>query len=133
MSASSHDRQADAALLASSRSGHRRPPRQKAPETYEEKLAQLEELRQAALHSAPEAEAKPQDITPGDEPGFKVWHQEKDLRHALDLARENHLPLPGTALVSQLFAALQNMGLGEEGTQALVKALEKLGSVEVGE
>ena len=66
-------------------------------------------------------------------PGFKVWHQEKDLRHALDLARENHLPLPGTALVSQLFAALQNMGLGEEGSQALVKALEKLGNVEVGE
>src|SRR5437667_996034 len=58
MSASSHDRQADAALLASSRSGHRRSPRQKAPETYEEKLAQLEELRQAALHSAPEAEEK---------------------------------------------------------------------------
>src|ERR1700757_530490 len=58
MSASSHDRHADAALLASSRSGHRRPPRQKAPETYEEKLAQLQELRQAALHSAPEAEEK---------------------------------------------------------------------------
>src|SRR3989454_705785 len=58
MSASSHDRQADAALLASSRSGHRRPLRQKAPETYEEKLAQLQELRQAALHSAPEAEEK---------------------------------------------------------------------------
>src|SRR2546427_3931337 len=58
MSASSHDRQADAALLASSRSGHRRAPRQKAPETYEEKLAQLQELRAAALHSAPEAEEK---------------------------------------------------------------------------
>src|SRR6184192_3591811 len=58
MSASSHDRQADAALLAASRSGHRRAPRQKAPETYEEKLAQLQELRQAALHSAPEAEEK---------------------------------------------------------------------------
>src|SRR3989475_1198991 len=56
MSASSHDRQADAALLASSRSGHRRAPRQKAPETYEEKLAQLGELREAARHSAPEAE-----------------------------------------------------------------------------
>ena len=34
------------------------PPRQKAPETYEEKLAQLQELREAALHSAPEAEEK---------------------------------------------------------------------------
>src|SRR3954465_6895368 len=32
--------------------------RQKSPETYEEKLAQLEEVRQAALHSSPEAEEK---------------------------------------------------------------------------
>src|SRR6516164_5255922 len=58
MAGGSHDRQTDAALLAASRSGHRRAPRQKAPETYEEKLAQLHELRAAALHSAPEAEEK---------------------------------------------------------------------------
>ena len=32
--------------------------RAKAPETYEEKLAQLQELRTAAVHSAPEAEKK---------------------------------------------------------------------------
>ena len=32
--------------------------REKAPETYEEKLAQLQELREAALHTAPEAEEK---------------------------------------------------------------------------
>src|SRR5438132_11948591 len=61
MASSPHDRQADAALLAASRSGHRREPRQKAPETYEEKLAQLGKLREAALHSAPEAEAKQHD------------------------------------------------------------------------
>src|SRR5437879_9790914 len=58
MAASSHDRHADAALLAASRSGHRKPPRQKAPETFEEKLAQLQQLRDGALHSAPEAEEK---------------------------------------------------------------------------
>src|ERR1700734_26454 len=58
MSSSPHDRQADAALLATSRSGHRKAPRQKAPETYEEKLEQLHELRDQALHSAPEAEEK---------------------------------------------------------------------------
>src|SRR5689334_5585443 len=58
MSGRAHDRQADAALLAASRSGNKRAPRQKAPETYEEKLAQLGELRQATLHSAPEAEEK---------------------------------------------------------------------------
>ncbi|MCP9490261.1 MAG: acyl-CoA carboxylase subunit beta [Solirubrobacteraceae bacterium MAG38_C4-C5] len=33
-------------------------PRTRPPETYEEKLAQLTELREAASHSAPEAEAK---------------------------------------------------------------------------
>ncbi|HVL97383.1 MAG TPA: acyl-CoA carboxylase subunit beta [Solirubrobacteraceae bacterium] len=32
--------------------------RQKSPETYEEKLAQLQELREAAVHSSPEAEEK---------------------------------------------------------------------------
>ena len=58
MSKTSHDRQTDAALLATSRSGHKREPRQKAPETYEEKLAQLQELREAAVHSSPEAEEK---------------------------------------------------------------------------
>ena len=66
-------------------------------------------------------------------PGFKVWHQQKDLRLALEVARESALPLPGTALVHQLFASLEADGLGEAGTQALVKALEKLGNVEVGE
>ena len=58
MASNAHDRQTDAALLAASRSGHRKPPRQKAPETYEEKLAQLQELREAAIHSSPEAEEK---------------------------------------------------------------------------
>ena len=32
--------------------------RQHSPETYEEKVAQLQELREAAIHSSPEAEAK---------------------------------------------------------------------------
>src|SRR5260370_12417499 len=58
MASGSHDRQADAARRAAPRSGQRKPPRQRAPETYEEKLAQLHELREAALHSAPEAEEK---------------------------------------------------------------------------
>jgi len=64
-------------------------------------------------------------------PGFKVAHQQKDLRLALELAREGSTPLPGTALVHQLFAALEADGLGEAGTQALVKALEKLANASV--
>jgi 3-hydroxyisobutyrate dehydrogenase len=64
-------------------------------------------------------------------PGFKVWHQQKDLRLALEVGREHDLPMPATALVAQLFAAIATDGHKEAGTQALVKALEKLGSVSV--
>lgn len=64
-------------------------------------------------------------------PGFKIRLQQKDLRLALESARECHLPLPGLALVHQLFAAVESGGCGEEGTQALLKALETLGNVRV--
>jgi len=64
-------------------------------------------------------------------PGFKVAHQQKDLRLALEAAEQQAVPLPGTSLVHQLFAAVEAEGLGTEGTQALVKALEKLAGTEV--
>ncbi len=73
-------------------------------------------------------------VLSGDfKPGFKVWQQQKDLRLALELADQGHTPLPGTALVRQLFAALEAEGLGEAGTQALVKALEKLANASIAE
>ena len=62
--------------------------------------------------------------------GFKVEHQQKDLRYALAAASDGSA-LPGTALVHELFASLEKDGLGGEGTQALVKALEKLAGVTV--
>ncbi len=64
-------------------------------------------------------------------PGFKVAHQGKDLRLAAEAAEKLSMPLPGTGLVREMFSALESEGLGEEGTQALVKALEKLADVEV--
>jgi 3-hydroxyisobutyrate dehydrogenase len=66
-------------------------------------------------------------------PGFKVAHQQKDLRLALEVARERSLPLPGSALAHQLFASLEAQGLGASGTQALVQVLEQLGDVRVAE
>jgi 3-hydroxyisobutyrate dehydrogenase len=63
--------------------------------------------------------------------GFRVAHQQKDLRLALEAAGERFVPLPGTSLVHQLFAAIEAEGLGTEGTQSLVMALEKLADVEV--
>jgi len=60
------------------------------------------------------------------EPGFRVSHQQKDLRLALSEAAELGLPLPGTALVQQMFRAVEAEGMAGKGTQALIVALEKL-------
>jgi len=65
-------------------------------------------------------------------PGFTIDLQQKDLRLVLEAADELGVPLPGTALVFQLYRALQAQGLGAEGNHALVKALEELAGIEVG-
>ena len=59
-------------------------------------------------------------------PGFMVDLMQKDLRLVLDAANESHTPLPGTALVSQLFQSIQAEGRGKDGTQSLVDAIAKL-------
>lgn len=64
-------------------------------------------------------------------PGFKVKLQRKDLRLALETAGQTSAALPALALVSQLFAAADTAGLAEEGTQALLKALEGMNGVTV--
>lgn len=65
-------------------------------------------------------------------PGFKVGLQQKDLRLALEAARILNVPLPGTALAHQLYTAVEVDGHSDEGNHALVRALEKLASVQVG-
>ena len=59
-------------------------------------------------------------------PMFMIDLQQKDLRIALDMARRLRAPMPGTSLVTQLLSANQAAGEGREGTQALVKTLERL-------
>jgi len=63
-------------------------------------------------------------------PGFMVGLMQKDLRLVLAEAAETDTPLPGTALVSQLFAVLQAEGRAGDGTQALVDVLRRLGGGE---
>jgi 3-hydroxyisobutyrate dehydrogenase len=53
------------------------------------------------------------------EPGFYVKHYLKDLRIALDSAREMGIELPLLGLAEGLFALLQDKGFGSKGTQAL--------------
>jgi len=64
-------------------------------------------------------------------PGFKIKHQQKDLKTVLSFASELGLPLPATALVQQMFRAVEAEGLGEQGTQAAIVAMEKLAGKKV--
>lgn len=74
----------------------------------------------------------PQMIRRDWRPGFTIDLQQKDLRLVLEAADELGLALPGTALVYQMYRALQRRGLGSDGNHALVKALEELTGVVVG-
>ncbi|MDQ1281107.1 MAG: 2-hydroxy-3-oxopropionate reductase [Thermoproteota archaeon] len=60
------------------------------------------------------------------EPGFRVVHQQKDLRLALSAAAELKLPLPSTALAQQMLRSVEAEGMGEKGTSAAIVAIEKL-------
>ena len=66
-------------------------------------------------------------------PGFTIDLQQKDLRLALEAADQLGVPLLATSLINQLFKTLQLQGLGGEGNHALVKALENLSNITVGE
>lgn len=73
----------------------------------------------------------PQILARDFRPGFTIDLQQKDLRLALEAADQLGAPLPGTALVFQLYRTLQRAGLGGDGNHALVKALERLSGIEV--
>jgi 3-hydroxyisobutyrate dehydrogenase len=58
-------------------------------------------------------------------PGFKIDHQIKDLRLALEAAEAMGIRLPGTRLVLEHLRVVQAAGGGEQGTQAMIRALEQ--------
>lgn len=62
-------------------------------------------------------------------PGFFVEHFIKDMGIALDEAARMQLPLPGLALVRQLYLATAAQGHGRLGTQALYLALQQLAAM----
>jgi 3-hydroxyisobutyrate dehydrogenase len=63
-------------------------------------------------------------------PGFFVDHFVKDMGIALREAGEMRIAAPGLALAHQLYVALQGLGRGKDGTQALLLALAELSGVE---
>jgi 3-hydroxyisobutyrate dehydrogenase-like beta-hydroxyacid dehydrogenase len=62
-------------------------------------------------------------------PMIMIDLQQKDLGIALTQAMRHAVSMPGTALVRELLAAAQAAGEGREGTQALVKTLERLAAL----
>jgi 3-hydroxyisobutyrate dehydrogenase len=58
------------------------------------------------------------------EPGFRVEHMIKDLGLALEAGHEVLIALPGTALVKELYQAVQAAGGAGKGTQALILGLD---------
>ena len=67
-------------------------------------------------------------IVDGDHyPAFMIRLLQKDLRIVQAAAESLRVPLPGTALAQQLFRAVEaEPGGGELGTQAMIRAFDKL-------
>lgn len=67
------------------------------------------------------------------DPGFRVNLHRKDLGIALATSKENDVPLPVTALISQLFDALAANGRGDLDHSALLTLFEDFAQHKVGE
>ena len=73
----------------------------------------------------------PQIIDRDWRPGFTINLQQKDVRLIMQEADALGVPVLLTGQIFNLYRTLQQMGLGEEGNHALVKALENLSGVQV--
>jgi len=66
------------------------------------------------------------------DPGFMIRWAQKDIRLVLEAAASLDLPLPGTALMHQVWRGVQAIEGGNQmGTQAAILALEGMASFEV--
>jgi 3-hydroxyisobutyrate dehydrogenase len=93
----------------------------------------LDAVTQGAAGSWMLSNRGPQVVQRDWRPGFTIDLQQKDLRLVLEAADQLGVPMLGTSLVFNLYRTLQQQGLGLEGNHALVKALEHLAGLEVGD
>ena len=75
----------------------------------------------------------PQMVARDWRPGFTIDLQQKDLRLVLEAADQLGVPLVTVSRVFNHYRTLQQQGLGSEGNHALVKALEKMSGIEIGQ
>ena len=93
----------------------------------------LDAVTQGAAGSWMLSNRGPQVINRDWRPGFTIDLQQKDLRLVLEAADQMGVPAIATSLVFNLYRSLQSQELGGEGNHALVKALELIAGIEVGE
>ncbi len=73
---------------------------------------------------------KPQRLFKGErQPGFKAAMQFKDMNIVMETAHEYGVPLPMTAITTQLYAAMCEMGMEALDNSAVIGVLEKLAGV----
>ena len=71
-------------------------------------------------------------ILEGDfKPGFTINLHTKDIKLAVDMAKNMNLPLYATNLVAELFKTAQVKGYGMDDNCAIIKLYEELADVEV--
>ncbi|AIO00254.1 2-hydroxy-3-oxopropionate reductase, putative [Leishmania panamensis] len=79
-------------------------------------------------------DVKPERLFAGNrEPGFKAALQSKDLGIVMDSAKEFGVPLPSTAVNTQLFQAMVQNGDGDRDNSAVVSVLERMANVHISE
>jgi 2-hydroxy-3-oxopropionate reductase len=79
-------------------------------------------------------DVKPQRLFAGNrQPGFKARMQAKDLNIILESAREFGVPLPSTAVNSQLFNGMVANGLGDLDNSGVIEIIERLANTHLQE
>jgi 2-hydroxy-3-oxopropionate reductase len=77
-------------------------------------------------------DVKPPRLFRGERsPGFKAHMMHKDLVIVLDTARAYGMPLPSTAVNTQLFASMLEVGMADLDNSAVIGVLERLAGVEL--
>ncbi len=77
-------------------------------------------------------DVKPPRLFRGDRsPGFKAHMMHKDLGIVLDTARAYGVPLPATAIQTQLFAAMLELGMRDLDNSAVIGVIERMAGVEL--
>jgi 2-hydroxy-3-oxopropionate reductase len=72
-------------------------------------------------------DVKPERLFAGNrKPGFKAYMQAKDLGIVVDTAREYGIPMPSTAVNTQMFDAMLEMGMRELDNSAVIGVTETL-------